>query len=99
MICSSGIWYYTALVVPHSVLEQLLHRGDAQINFLEMLAVVLLVETFVDLLSGSAVFCFIDKNGVLGSLIKGSCKESEANMLEGFRCMLLNTIGCRSGCG
>ena len=75
--------YYTALVVPDSVPEQLLHRGDVQINFLEMLAVVLSVETFVDLLSGNAIFCFIDNNGVLGSLIKGCCKAPEANLLVG----------------
>ena len=37
---SQGTSYYTALVVPDSVTSQLLHRDDAQINFLEMLAVV-----------------------------------------------------------
>ena len=60
-----------------------MHQDDAQIIFLEMLAVVLLVETFGDLLSGNAVFCFIDNNGVLGSLIKGSCRAPETNMLAG----------------
>ena len=74
MVCSLGNWYYTTLVVPDSETSQLSHRDDAQINFLEMLAVVLLVETFGDLLSGNAVFCVIDNNGVLGSLVKGSCR-------------------------
>ena len=83
VICSSGNWYYTSLDVPDSVLEQLLRRGDEQINFLELFTVVLLVETFVGLLSGNAVFCFIDKNGVLRSLIKGSCKALEASMSVG----------------
>ena len=80
---SAGTRYYTALVVPDSVTNQLLHREDAQINFLEMLAVVLLVETFVDLLSCNAVFCFIDNSGVLASLTKGSCRAPETNMLIG----------------
>ena len=30
-------WYYTYLVAPPAVLDQLLHRQDSQINFLEML--------------------------------------------------------------
>ena len=82
MICSSGNRYHTALLVPDTVVEQLLRRGDAQINILEMLAVVLLVETFVDFLSGSAVFCFIDSKWRPG-WVKGSCKALEENMLAG----------------
>ena len=68
VVYSSDTGYYTALVVPDSVTNQLLLRDDAQINILEMLAVVFFVETFVGFLSGNAVFCFIDNNGVLGSL-------------------------------
>ena len=56
VVFSQGDWYYTALVVSDSVTSRLVHRDDAQINFLEMLAVVLMVETFGDLLSGNAVF-------------------------------------------
>ena len=48
VVCSLGNWYNTALVISDSVTSQLLHRDDAQINFLEMLVVVLLVETFGD---------------------------------------------------
>ena len=33
-VYSLGTWYYTALVVLDSVTNQLLHREDAQINFL-----------------------------------------------------------------
>ena len=69
LVYFSGTWYYTALVVPDPVTNQLLHREDAQINFLEMVAVVLFVETFVDVLSGNAVICFIHNSGVLGSLL------------------------------
>ena len=61
--------------------SQFLHRDDAQINFLEMLAVVLLVEILEDLLSSNAVFCFIDNKGVLGSLIKGCCRAPETGIL------------------
>ena len=64
-------------------MAQLLGRNDDQIHFLEMLAVVLMLSTFEDLLAQKAVYVFIDNNGVLGSLIKGSSKAPEVNLLVG----------------
>ena len=81
VVFSKGNWYCIALVVLAGVTSQLLHRDDAQINFLEMFAVVLLVWTFGSLLSGKAVFCFNDNNSVLGCTIKGRCRATETNML------------------
>ena len=48
-------WLYTYFVAPPAVLEQLLHRQDSQINFLEMLAVLLFVTTFQDIICGSFI--------------------------------------------
>ena len=78
-----GSWYYSYLDAPPAVLDQLLHRQDSQINFLEMLAVLLFVTTFQNIICGTAAFVFIDNNGVLGSLLKGSSSAPEANMLTG----------------
>ena len=78
-----GSWYYTYLDAPPAVLDQLLHRQDSQINFLEMLAVLLFVTTFQNIICGTAAFVFIDNNSVLGSLLKGSSSAPEANMLTG----------------
>ena len=50
-----------------------------QIGFQEMLAVVMVVETFADLLRGTLWSCFIDNNGVLMAVVKGSCKSPETN--------------------
>ena len=76
-------WYYTYLVAPPAVLDQLLHRQDSQINFLEMLAVLLFVTTFQDIICGTAAFVFIDNNSVSCSLLKGSSCAPEVNMLTG----------------
>ena len=54
VVFSHDNWCCAALVVPDSVTSQLLHRDDTQINFLEMLAVVLLVKIFGSFLSGKA---------------------------------------------
>ena len=58
---------------------QLLHCDGAQINFLEVLAVILFVATLGSPLSGKVFFCFIGNNGVFGSLMKRSCRPPETN--------------------
>ena len=68
VVYARGSWYNTYLDIPPAVLDQLLHRQDSQINFLEMLAVLLFVTTFQDIICGTAAFVFIDNNSVLGSL-------------------------------
>ena len=80
--CQGKLWF-TAVTTPLHILEQLLHREDNQIGYLEMLAVVLLSSTFPDILSGSAATIFVDNDGVLGSLIKWSCRAPEVNIAVG----------------
>ena len=48
-----------------------------------MLAVLLVVTTFQDVIHNTAAFVFIDNNGVLGSLLKGSSSAPEVNMVTG----------------
>ena len=84
VVCARNSWYWTYLDAPPAVFDQLLHRQDSHINFKEMLAVLLFVTTFQNIIYGTAAFVFIDNNGgVLGSLLKGSSSAPEANMLTG----------------
>ena len=83
VLYARGSWHYTYLDAPPAVLDQLLQRQDSQINFLEMLAVLLFVTTFQNIICGTAAFVFIDNNSVLGSLLKGSSSAPEVNMLTG----------------
>ena len=99
MVYARGSWYYTYLDAPPDILDQLLHR-HSQINFLEMLAVLLFVTTFQDIIYNTAAFVFIDNNGVLGSLLKGSSSAPEANMITGkICCMQQSSRGPQSGRG
>ena len=45
VVYARGSWYYTYLDAPPAVFDQLLHRQDSQINFLEILVVLLFVTT------------------------------------------------------
>ena len=60
-----------------------MERGDHQIGFQEMLATVLLWGTFRDVLTEALLTVYIDNDGVLLSLIKGSGGGPETNMLIG----------------
>ena len=72
-------YYYTESVVPQHIWDQLLETGDHQIGFQEMLAVVMLAETFSDLLTNTLWSCFMDNQGVLLGLIKEACRLPEVN--------------------
>ena len=85
------------LVVPNSVASQLLHRDDAQINFMEMLAVVLLVDTFGSFLSGSLLLHRQQWRPWLLAWKVVAGHRKQTCLPEGFGYMLLNTFGCRSG--
>lgn len=82
LACNGSLWY-TSLVAPEQIMEQLMPRDNQQIGFLEMLAILLLGATFPDILARSAVTVFVDNNGVLGSVIRGSSKASEINLAVG----------------
>ena len=73
----AGKWYYTYMKVPDDVWDQFLQRNDHQIGVQEMLAVVLAVYTFHSWLLESRITNFIDNNGVLMSIIKGSARCPE----------------------
>ena len=71
-------WFYTALNTPHAIWDQLIDRGDHQIGYQEFLAVLLGYASFR--LNDVLMFAFIDNQGVLRSILKGSSRHPEMNM-------------------
>ena len=68
---------------PDHVWDQLLDREDQQIGVQEMLAVLLTWGTFQCHLSESLWTCFVDNDGVLGAILKGSSRAPEVNIAVG----------------
>ena len=71
-------WYWTRLLLPDSIWNQLLDRSDHQIGYQEFLAVILGLHTFD--IHACLLWSFIDNQGVLSSLVKGSCNNPEINI-------------------
>ena len=62
-------------------MSQLLERRDQQIGFQEMLAMVLGIATFTDLLRGTLLLNFCDNDGVRVSTQKGGGASPEVSHL------------------
>ena len=71
------------MVVPPSVWECFLARDDDQIGMQELLAIPLAFETFSSEVRNTLSIIFIDNNGVLGGLIRGSCMAADLNQAIG----------------
>ena len=72
-------WHWAEWRVPKSLMRLLIPRNDEQINFLELAAVALALSTFQQFLRGQAWTAWIDNQGVVGSLIRGSSRTADAN--------------------
>ena len=70
-------YFWTSMEVPQLIWDQLLDRGDEQIGYQEFLAVVLGYCSFG--LRQTLAIGFIDNDGVLASLVKGSARPPEVN--------------------
>ena len=68
-------------LVPGSIVQQLLLRGDNQIGVAECLAIIGAMYTFREQLRGSMVSAYVDNQGVLGSIVKGSSASPEVNLM------------------
>ena len=66
-----GRFYFTAAKTPDHVWTQFIPRGDNQIGCQEMLAVVLGLCTFADLIRDLLLLGFVDNDGVMGGNPKG----------------------------
>ena len=69
--------------VPDHLWNQMLLRHDNQITVQEMLAVVLLMGTFRDVLRGALLLLFIDSDGVRHALQRGTGGPPEVALLVG----------------
>ena len=76
-----GQFYYCATSTPAHVWEQLIPRWDNQIGFQEMLAVVLGLCTFVDIIRDSLLLTFVDNDGVRVAIQRGGNRAAEVSHL------------------
>ena len=83
VIFIGGKWYWTRMIVPECVWDCFLARRDDQIGMQELLAIPLAFETFVSLVQGALCTIFVDNDGVLGGLIRGSCVATDLNQAIG----------------
>ena len=70
---------YTVTSPPARLLEQLRERHDKQIMSLEIVAILLAVATFAELLNGRRVVLYSDNAGAENSTIRGSAKAFDHN--------------------
>ena len=68
---------------PSLIMDELLQRGDNMIGALELLAVLLVTETWREEITSTRWEAYIDNNGVLFSIINASCKAPDINLIVG----------------
>ena len=87
-------WHYTVAEVPMSSLGDFLQRNDNFIGVLELLAPVLALGTWGDKMADTLWTAWIDNQGVLHSLLRGSSVADDLNTLIGRMWMVLAKIQC-----
>ena len=77
------------------MLDSLIARADNQIMALEILGVALGLSTFVDMLRGRVVRCWVDNAGGEAALLRGSARKIDHNrIVHGvWAFCLVNAIG------
>ena len=78
LLGGAPFWYFTYLRTPEVIWDQLIDREDHQIGYQEFLGVLLGFESFG--LQNVLACVFIDNQGVLKSILKGSSRHPEMNM-------------------
>ena len=86
-------WKYTFVQVSTEFLESLLPRGDKYIGLLELLAPVLAIGTWPEEFVDRIWSAWIDNQGVLHSLVKGSSLSVEMNAIVGNLWLHLARVG------
>ena len=74
-------WWYVVTELPHWIWVQLQERGDHQIGVQEMAGIILGLHVFRHELEGRLLVSFQDNDGVLGSVLKGSSRADEINVM------------------
>ena len=83
---------YTRMVAPDQNMNGLVQRNDGMIGMLELLAVLLVLETWKDRLQHSKLQAYIDNDGVLYSIINASSKAHDINLIVGRFWRSLHTL-------
>ena len=74
---------YTRIEAPAQVQDNLVQRNDGMIGVLELLAVLLVLETWRETLQYARWQAYIDNDGVLYSIINASSRASDVNLIVG----------------
>ena len=74
---------YTRMVAPDQIMNDLVQRNDGMIGMLELLAVLWVLETWKERRQHSRWQAYIDKDGVLYSIINASSKAHDVNLIVG----------------
>ena len=80
---NKGLFQYARMLAPSAIMNELIQRGDNMIGALELLAVLLVAETWKEDISSARWEAYIDNNGVLFSIINASCKAPDINLIVG----------------
>ena len=68
---------------PAQVLDDLVQRNDGMIGVLELLAILLVLETCKEALQYARWQAYIDNDGVLYSIINASSRAADVNLIVG----------------
>ena len=82
-LLSAVFFEYTRMVAPSRIMEDLVQRNDGMIGMLELLAFLLVLETWKDQLKYARWQAYIDNDGVLYSIINASSKAHDVNIIVG----------------
>jgi len=74
---------WTCGAPPLAAREAWFERGDKYIGLLELVAILLCMHTFRDLLEHTSATLYIDNDGVLGGMLRGSLKAPDSNWALG----------------
>ena len=74
---------YTRMVAPSGILDNMLQRNDGMIGVLELLAVLLVLETWKNTFRHARWQAYIDNDGVLCFIISASCEAPDINLIVG----------------
>ena len=80
------------MVGPAQILDDLVQRNDGMIGVLELLAVLLVLETWKEALRYARWQAYIDNDGVLHSIINASIRAIDVNRIVGKLWKSLHTL-------
>ena len=84
VVFDGRVFEYTRMKAPDMIMDDLIQRDDGTIGLLELLAVLLVIETLKETVMRAKWHAYIDNDGVLHSIIHASSKAVDVNHLVGL---------------